>query len=343
MWIFLIIVLLVILLFILLFTPNPIIKKLRGKPFNFNKKKIKKVLMGMNFTDGLIYKIILYALLIVVSFVFLYPVIYMLFTSIKPQIDLADSTAGFIPTSFDFNNYRTAISELNYLNALYKSILVALLPTLLNVIVGCFTAYGFARFNFPFKKFWFAVMITTYILPKALISIPQYAWYARLKLLGSIFTYLLPATLGQGLCFALYFLILYSTFNRIPKQLEESARIDGANSFQIFFKIALPLVIPSMITVILFSFVWYWNDSETAAMYLNVMRAGQTSPRWITLPVALQNYQGKLSSIGEKEMLLYRGIKMAATFVSILPLIVIYLALQRYFVEGIERAGIAGE
>ena len=343
MLIALIIIITIALSGVLLFTNNALIIKLRGKPFKFNKQKFKRIILGMNFTDGLLYKIILYSLLIIISFIFLYPVIYMMLTSLKPQMDLADTTAGLLPTKFDFNNYRVAIGELNYLNALYKSMLVALLPTLINVIVASITAYGFAKFNFPLKKLWFGVMIATYIVPVTLISIPQYAWYAKLKLLGSIFTYLLPASFGQGLNFALYFLILYSTFSRIPKQLEESAKIDGANDLQIFFKIILPLVIPSMITVILFSFVWYWNDSTTAAMYLNKLRAGQTTPRWITLPIALANYQASLASIGEKEAILYRGIKMAATFLSIVPLMIIYVALQKYFVEGIEKSGIAGE
>ena len=282
-------------------------------------------------------------MLIIVSFIFLYPVIYMLLTSVKPQMDLADSAAGLIPTSLDFTNYKTALEKLNYFKSLYKSMMVAFIPTLLNVIVGCLTAYGFAKFKFPLKKLWFAIMVATYIVPKSLITIPQYAWYAKLKLLGSIFTYILPASLGQGLYFALYFLILYSTFKQIPKQLEESAKIDGANNLQIFFKIVLPLVIPSIITVTLFSFVWYWNDSETAAMYLNVVKAGQTAPRWVTLPIALQNYENTLLDVGERQALLYRGIEMAATFLSIVPLLIIYLALQRYFVEGIEKSGITGE
>ena len=343
MLILLIIILVLVLLGLFLFTNNPLIIKLRGKPFKLNKKRIKRIIFGMNFTDGILYKIILYSLLVIISFIFLYPVIYMILTSLKPQMDLADSTAGLLPTKLDFNNYRVALSELKYLNALYKSILVALLPTLINVIVGAITAYGFAKFKFPLKKMWFGIMIATYIVPVTLISIPQYAWYSKLKLLGSIFTYLLPASFGQGLNFALYFLILYSTFSRIPKQLEESAKIDGANDLQIFFKIVMPLVIPSMITVILFSFVWYWNDSTTAAMYLNKLKAGEVTPRWITLPIALSNYQASLSSVGEKEAILYRGIKMAATFLSIIPLMIIYIALQKYFVEGIEKSGIAGE
>ena len=343
MWPFLIVVACLIVAILLIFAPNPIINKIHGGPVKINKKKVKKIMLGMNFTDGLIYKIFIYAFLIVVSFIFLYPMIYMIFTSLKPQMDLADSASGLLPSSLFFKNYSEAFRELGYFKALYKSIIVSMLPTLFNVIIGCLTAYGFARFNFPLKKFWFAIMITTYIVPTALISIPRYAWYAKLKLLGSILTYILPASLGQGLCFALYFMILYSTFRRLPVQLEESARIDGANNLQIFFRIALPLVVPSIITVLLFSFVWYWNDSQTASMYLNIVKVGQSAPRWVTLPIALQNYQNSLLDRGEREILLYQGVKMAAVFLSILPLLINYFVLQRFFVEGIEKSGIAGE
>ena len=343
MWPFLIIISFLVIIAIFLFTPNPLMKKIHGGPVKVNKKKVKKVMFGMNFTDGLVYKLFIYIFLVIVSFIFLYPMIYMLLTSLKPQMDLADSASGLLPSSLYFKNYVEAFKALGYFKALYKSIIVAMLPTLFNVIIGCLTAYGFARFNFPLKKLWFAIMIITYIVPAALISIPRYAWYAKLKLLGSILTYILPSSLGQGLCFALYFMILYSTFKRLPVQLEESARIDGANNLQIFFRIALPLVIPSIITVLLFSFVWYWNDSDTASMYLNIVKAGQDAPRWITLPIALQNYQNSLLDRGEREIILFQGVKMAAVFLSILPLLINYFVLQRFFVEGIEKSGIAGE
>ena len=123
----------------------------------------------------------------------------------------------------------------------------------------------------------------------------------------------------------------------------QNKNIDTSNNLQIFFKIALPLVVPSIITVLLFSFVWYWNDSETASMYLNIVKAGEEAPRWITLPIALQNLQNSLLDRGEREIILYGGVKMAAVFLSILPLLINYLVLQRFFVEGIEKSGIAGE
>lgn len=305
------------------------------------KGKIKRFFFGMNTTDGKLFKIVLYALLIIVSFIFLYPLLFMLFTSFKQVEELADTSVGLLPSKLFFENYKTAAKELNYFPSLWKTIVIALIPSLLNTIIGCLTAYGFAKFNFPLKKFLFGLMIASFVIPTVLITIPQYAWYSKLNLLGSIWTYILPSLFGQGLYSTLYILILYSTFKQIPKQLEESGKIDGANNLQIFFKIILPLVIPSLITVFLFSFVWYWNDSVTAAMYLNV--GGKNF--WVTLPVALQNYQSAIlaQTQGGQRMVLYQGIKMAGTLITILPLLILYLFLQKYFVEGIEKSGITGE
>lgn len=305
------------------------------------KGKIKRFFFGMNTTDGKLFQIILYALLIVVSFIFLYPLLFMLFTSFKQVEELADTSVGLLPSKLFFENYKTAVEKLNYFPSLGKTVVIAFVPSILNTAIGCLTAYGFAKFNFPLKKFLFGLMIASFVIPTVLIRIPQYAWYSELNLLGSIWTYILPSLFGQGLYSTLYILILYSTFKQIPKQLEESAKIDGANNLQIFFKIILPLVIPSLITVFLFSFVWYWNDSVTAAMYLNV--GGKNF--WVTLPVALQNYQSAIlaETQGGQRMVLYQGIKMAGTLITILPLLILYLFLQKYFVEGIEKSGITGE
>jgi len=339
--IWLIIVIIIIGLLIVLFTNNPIIKKIGIGPIKVNKKKVKTILLGSHIRRGIIPQIIVYFILVVISFIFLYPLIFMILTSFKSVTDLANTSSGLIPSKLEFSNYTNAFKELNYLTSLYKTILASVLPSLFNVVVGALTAYGFARFKFPLKKLLMGLMLATFIVPRILIQIPQYAWYAQLKLLGNILTYILPASLGQGLYFALYFLILYSTFKQIPNQLDESAKIDGANSAQIFTKIMLPLVIPSIITVFLFSFVWYWNDADMASMYLNV----SNNSFWTTLPVALQAYQNKVFSItqGGQLTVLYQGIKMAGTMLSILPLLITYFILQRYFVEGIENSGITGE
>ena len=306
-----------------------------------NKNKFKKFFFGTNYKTGLLQKIVVYVLLIVIGFIFLYPLIMMIVTSLKSDNDLMDTSIIWIPTSLEFANYKVAFNEISYFKSLYKTMIVVTIPSLLNTVIALLTAYGFSRFKFPGKNLLFGIMLATFIIPSALPKIPQLVWYSKMNLIGSIFTYIIPSSLGQGLNEAIYILILYSMFNQIPKQLEEAAKIDGATSLGVFFKVAIPMIIPGIITVFLFSFVWYWNDSATASMYLG--RAGKDN--WATIPVMLERYQNNIvaQTNGGIGMKLYRGEKMAGTLLSIAPLLILYFCLQRFCVESIEKTGIAGE
>ena len=308
---------------------------------NKTKNKFKKILFGKTGSSGLIMKSIVYALLVIIGFIYLYPLLYMLVTSFKCDNDLMDTSIKWIPSMLDFQNYKTAFESLNLKVSFFKTLIVVGIPSLLNTIVAMFTAYGFSRFKFPGKKILFGLMLATFFIPAALTKIPQFVWYTKMNLIGSIMTYIIPSTFGQGLNEALFILILYSMFNQIPKQLEEAAKIDGASSLGVFFRVAVPLVIPGIITVFLFSFVWYWNDSATAAMYLG--RAGKDN--WATIPVMLERYQNEIISItnGGIGMQLYQGEKMSATLLSITPLLILYFFLQKFFVKSIENSGITGE
>lgn len=305
--------------------------------------KIKKVLFAKNLSDGLIFRMGIYILLIILGFIFIYPIISMIVTSLKDVGDLADSTVKWIPGHLEWANYKEAFTQLDFFRSLGKTCVVVLVPSLINTVIACLTAYGFSKFNFPGKKVLFAIMLATFIIPKKLTGIPQYAWFNQLKLLGTLWTYILPSTFGQGLNSALGILVLYSSLNLVPRQLEESAKIDGCSNIGTFFKIVLPLIVPTLITVFLFNFVWYWNDSTTASMYLNVNGNG----KWTTLLVSLSSYQNQINAITNGgqgiQALLYQGSRMAATFLSILPLLLMYFVLQRYFVESVEKSGITGE
>lgn len=306
-----------------------------------NKNKIKKRFLGTKGSNGLIMKIVIYFLLIVFGFIYLYPLLFMLITSLKGEADLMDTSIKWLPTSLEFSNYKVAFQQLHYLPTFFKTLVVVIVPSVINTIVALLTAYGFSRFNFPGKKILFGLMLATFVVPSALTKIPQFVWYSKLGLIGDILTYILPSTFGQGLNEAIYILILYSMFNLIPKQLEEAARIDGASNLGVFFKVAIPMVVPGIVTVFLFSVVWYWNDSATASMYLG--RAGKDF--WATIPVMLERYQTQIvaETHGGVGMKLYQGKKMAGTLLSIIPLLVMYFPLQRFFVESIEKTGIAGE
>lgn len=335
--------------------------KVNKKNIQIIKNKLRHKIFGMQFVDGILFKVIVYTMLISLGFVFIYPIIFMIVTSLKTNEDIVNNAIKWIPSSLHFDNYLEAFKQLGLDKLLYfrlnisgrkitifvlpsldntfiKTIIVAGIPALATTITTSLAAYGFSRFNFPFKKVLFSLMLVTFLITPQILLIPQYVWYKDLKLVGTLWTYILPAIGGQGLNASLFILIFWSMFNMIPKSLEEAAKIDGANQISIFTKIALPLTIPGYIIVFLFSFVWYWNEVNLAGLYFG-------TSDWTTLPFQLSRYISELDRtvLGEFQQRLIMPIKMASTVTIIIPLLILYFFLQRHFVESIDRSGITGE
>ncbi len=284
-----------------------------------------------------------YGLLICIGFVYLYPILYMLSTSFMDQNDLLDTSVKWIPSHLYLANYVDAAVSLDFWSAFGKGILIAGLPTLCNVFVCMVIGYGFARYDFKGKKILMVILLLTYILPHQVTMIPTYVLYNNMGILGTIWTFVLPALFGNGLNAPIFILIFYQFFRQIPKVLMEAAAIDGAGHFKSFFRIAIPSAIPAIVTVVLFSFVWYWNESYLTELYVQGLAA---KSNWTNLVVQLKNFDTAFTSratTGSAATNLNESVRMAATSLSILPLLAMYLVLQKQFVESIDRAGITGE
>lgn len=316
--------------------------KLNKKVFYKIISRFKRLFLGTHGDDGLILRLFVYFLLISIGFVYLYPFLYMIIDSFKNLDDLLDPTVIWIPTSFHLGNYIKAISVLKYQSTLLQTILIAGLSAIAQTISTAVIGYGFARYNFPGKKLIFGLILATFIIPPQITVIPVYLMFKQYKILGTILPFLIPAGLGQGLRSAIFILIYYQFFRMIPKSLEEAAQIDGAKNLQIFYKIVLPLTIPAIIVVFLFSFVWYWNETYLAALYLG--------DNITTLPLELQKFADTYSkmytsvrdvtSMGNS---LNESIKLSGMVLTILPLLILYMITQNWFVESSDRAGITGE
>ncbi len=304
-------------------------------------KKTKRFLMGNGTDGGFLIKICVYFILCVFGFVFIYPLLFMFVTSIKGSESLVDDSIKWIPNSITiWANYSEAITRIDYFGTLFNNIVVSVVPSVIGTVICCLTGYGFARFKFPFKNVLFALLLISFIIPSYLVDLPTVSWYSKLNILGSIWSYVLPASLGQGVNSVIFILIFWSNFKLLPKQLEESAKIDGANPLIIFFKIALPLVYSAIITCFIFSVVWYWNDSASASLYLN--QPGKDN--WVTLSIMIERYETWLASwITGDAAKFYDNIRMACSMLTIAPLLLLYFSLQRFFVESVEKSGIAGE
>ncbi|MFC5464119.1 carbohydrate ABC transporter permease [Lederbergia graminis] len=310
-----------------------------------NLSSAKKLLFGMKINDGLLYKLSTYAILLVFGFVFLFPLLYMFSVSLMSNLDLVDSTVEWLPSTWYTFNYEMTWRALKLPNAYVTTALVAGVSTLSIMISSALIGYGLARFNFWGKKLVFFVLLFTYVVPKTLFFLPRFEIFLELNIKGTIGALVTPALTGQGEQAALFILIFYQFFMMIPKALEEAAFLDGAGAFKTFWKIALPMVRPAFIIVGVYAFALYWNETFLTSFYLE----GKIQ----TVPILLGDLQNTFSQTvqasgqgamdGNPNLNFTEGKAFAGTLLSILPLALMYLIVQRWFVESIDKSGITGE
>ena len=307
------------------------------KKENRNKETIKMVLLGNQERKGVLPAILIYSLLILFGFIFVYPLLYMLTDSFMSVNDLLDSNVHYLPTALEWKNYFEAWKVLNYPKSLGQTLLISILPAMCQTIVCALTGWGIARYEFKGRKVLFALIIFTFILPNCLIALPTVELYTRLKMTGTIFAYLLPALFGQGFKSAVFILIFYQYFKSIPKTIIEAAEIDGANTFTVFFKIGIPSALSAVLLTFLLSVVWYYNETVLARIYFGSV--------FNTLPLGLESFETAFNELhqGESASKVNEAIYMAGTILNILPLIVLYAFTQRFFIQGMDKAGITGE
>ncbi len=303
------------------------------------KYGFKKTFIGSKYTDGLLYKTFIYVMLFSLGYVYLYPMLYMISNSLMSMSDIISVSVRWIPSSLNWDNYRIIWEDLNYPRALRDALILATLPALSATASSAIVGYGFARFRLPFKKTLMALMIMAFIIPPQITMLPTFRMYANYELLGSVRAFVYPALLAQGLNGPIYILIFYSFFKTIPKSLIESAQLDGASAFKAFTKIVLPLAIPSIIIVFLFSFVWYYNETYLSGLFLR-------GSDMMTLPLRVSQYINQYTEIypaGSRARELFQAVSLAGNILALLPLLILYFFTQRHFVESIERTGITGE
>jgi len=302
-------------------------------------RKLKHIFFGMRFTDGLLFKVLVYILLFAFGYIYLYPILYMITNSLMTMQDIIDAGVTWIPSTLNFENYMIVIEELNYFRSLLDTIYLSAVPAICATVSSAIIGYGFARYDFPFKNILFVLMIMTFVVPPQITMLPMFRMYSQYDLLGSIQAFVYPAILGQGLNGAIFILIFYQFFRMIPKSLEESAQLDGASPLQIFTRIALPLAIPSIVIVFLFSFVWYYNETYLSGLYLR-------GSDLLGLPLKLEQFINNYTSIypeGSRARELMQAVKLAGNVLTLLPLLILYFFTQKQFVESIDRTGITGE
>lgn len=300
-------------------------------------KKLKNFFAYKKNFINLISKLVIYLLLISIGFIYLYPILYMISNSLKSPSDIVNPMVNWIPLEIYLDNYTKAFTVLNYFPTLINSALITLIPALLQTIVSALIGYGFAKFDFKFKKILLVIVLMTFVIPIHVYMIPRYVMFYRFNILENPLAIIMPALFGQGLNSAIFILIFYQFFRMIPKSINEAAEIDGAGPYYIFLKINVPLVVPAFITSFLFSLVWYFNETYISSLFLGA--------KYGNLQFKLASFVSEFEAMygSEQLIIINEGIRLAATLLTILPMLVVYFIIQRWFVEGVERTGVIGE
>lgn len=295
-------------------------------------------------------------MLIAIGYVILYPLLYMIVTSLVSRNGFFNSSRVWIPESISpLFNYKTAWELLDYNISFFSTLKYEIVSALIEVAACAVTAYGFARFKFKGKGLLLGVLFLTILVPDMLVIIPRMANYSKFdplgilglidrltgadlrpNLLGSVAAFYLPSLFSMGLRSGIIIFIYMQFFSSFPKELEEAAWIDGAGPIKTFLKIAVPSSGVVITTVVVFSLIWHWNDYLLCAMYLN-----DEYP----LAMSLNMLPTSLTTMGyylNPETPETLAFQMAGCVLFVAPMLLLYMLLQRRFIESIDRVGITG-
>ncbi len=300
-------------------------------------QKVKMLALGRHVNDGWIAKLIIFYSLSILAYLYLQPLLYVVSTMFKNVQDLLDPTVKWFPRQLEWGNLEKAWIGLKYPEALANTFTIALACSIIQVIVCSLSGYALAKLYFPGRGLVTFCVILTFLIPPQIIIIPLFVIYSKLGLLNTPFVFIVPALFGQGLRSALFILIFRQFFKSQPVTLEEAAKLDGASTFRLFFTIMLPLARSACLVVFLFSFIWYWNMYYEPSFFL--------TDKYIPLSISLNRMNEVLtgpaaySTLFAKESI-NEGARMAAAFLIMFPPLILYMFLQWWFVESIERSGL---
>jgi len=291
------------------------------------------------------------------SFIILFPLFQQLSLAARAPGDLNNPIVVFIPENWTWLNIRIAANMLDYQQAVINNLKVSTVAMVLQLLVTSVAGYSFARLKFKGSGLLFLLVLATIMIPPQTLSMNRYLYFKNFSILGLFDINLLGKRqslyimtgLGMGINSGLFIYIFRQFFRNIPIELEESAQMDGASVVRTFWSVMLPNARPAMLTVGLFAFVWQWND----VYYNGLLRL--STKEFPLLPMRLVNaadniynqlfYEGVLNLVGEdvlKNPFYFALVSNTAALLMMLPLLVMFIFLQRHFVESIERTGIVG-
>jgi multiple sugar transport system permease protein len=277
-------------------------------------------------------KAFLYFLMIDGAFVFLLPILYMLILSFFTAADLRDPSIRWIPVHFGLENFFTAFRMMSYPSSFVLTMYCTLAAILGQTIFGSLAGYALARLEFRGRKLLVGLVILILMIPAQALILPDYVFFVKLGLSRSVLPIILPDLLGNGLYGALFVFIFRQVFRGIPKELEDAAAIDGAGTFRTLSSIMAPMAQNAYVTVGLFSFVFHWNEYTRPLNYLNNETRTLSFALSFLFPSGFQAAPQGLN----------QAVQSAGIILVMLPVILIYVFVQRYFIQGVQLSGIKG-
>ncbi|MCA0757738.1 carbohydrate ABC transporter permease [Paenibacillus sp. N4] len=263
--------------------------------------------------------------IIVLGLLMIYPVLWLVSSSFKPN-QLIFSEPGLWPSAFTLDNYVNGwrgFQGISFSRFFANSFAISVLSVLGNVITCSLAAFAFARLTFKFSKIWFALMLVTIMLPYHVTLVPQYVIFNELQWINTYYPLVLPKWLATD---SFFILLMVQFIRGIPRELDESATIDGCSQKQIYFRMILPLLVPALITTSIFTFIWTWDDFFSQMIYLSDIRL-------FTVQLGIR---ALFDPSGSSDW----GALLAMSTLSLLPITAVFLAFQRYFLEGIATTGL---
>lgn len=323
-------------------------------------KRLKLKLTTPSFWIEKLWYIARFIIMLGISYVILQPFFSRIFQSFMTFDDFIDPTVGLIPKHWSGDIYKYITVENHYFTSMRNTFFLSLICAVIQTFICCMVGYGLSKFKFHGRKLIFAFVILMLVIPPDTLRLAikqHFDFFDFFSLLsldnkglielitghainmnGTYAPFIILSLVGCGFKNSLYIFMMMQFFKGVPDELEESAYVDGSGAFRTFIQIILPLSIPMMITIFLFSFSWQWTDE----LYVGIFMQGDQSPImlassrfWSVIPASL-----KVNRTGSD--LFYNAIKNTAAMMVIAPLILIYLFGQRYLVQGIERSGIVG-
>lgn len=273
-------------------------------------------------TSAIVRKVLLYVLLIIIGIIMVVPFLWMISTSLKEQYDTVKIPPVWIPNPPRWQNYVDLFTQQPMLQFMLNTIKIVFFVVLGQLFFSSLAAYSFARINFKGRTVMFFFYIATLMVPGQVTMIPTYLMFAKVGLVDNHIVLILPAFFSA---FGVF--LLRQFFMSLPKELEEAAEIDGCNPFTTYYRIMLPLIVPAMLTLGVFTLMNTWNDYMGPLIYL-------TTPEKYTMTLGIAYFKGVYTT--------QWNLVMAGSVLSVIPILVAYLCAQKYFVEGIAFSGVKG-